>query len=119
MKAWIPPIRVCGGYFLGTLWAPQYQLSIVLNAAAYLRVVVDHAGASSDGGFQQDYHKAQIVSSWILGHDSEPAVVQRLPQAPDLNPVEILLMEAQTPSLQDGPKSPRNVSNSLKTSHEE
>lgn len=84
-----PSLRVCGGYILGTLWALQYRLSIVLNAAAYLRVVVDHAGPSTDGSFQQDYHKAQIIST----HDGEPAVVQQPPQTPDLRPVEILLME--------------------------
>lgn len=91
-----PPPHVCGGYFLGTLRALQYRLSIVLNAAAYLRVVVDHAGPSSDGSFQQDHHKAQIISR----HDGEPAVVQQPPPTPHLKPVEILLMEVQTTDLQ-------------------
>lgn len=105
----------CGVFSWHTL-GPSVPTEHCFNAAAFLRVVVDHAGCRLPGGLG---HKAQIISNWILGHDSEPAVAQRPPQAPDLSPVEVLLMEVQTPPFQYGPKSPRNVSNSLKASHEE
>ncbi len=94
---------------------------------------------SSDGYFQQDNapcHKAQIISDWFLEHDNEFTLLKWPPQSPDLNPIEhlwdvverdIRIMDVQPTNLQqlmlygcwwmlschNGPKSLRNVSNTL------
>ncbi len=89
--------------------------------------------------FQQDNapcHKAQIISDWFLEHDNEFTLLKWPPQSPDLNPIEQLwdvvereihIMDVQPTNLhatsvmlscQYGPKSLRNVSNTL-LNHEE
>lgn len=35
-------------------------------------------------------HKAQIISNWVLEHDSEFTKLKWPPQSPDLNPIEQL-----------------------------
>ncbi len=82
---------------------------------------------------QQDnapYHKAQIISDWFLEHDNEFTLLKLPPQLPDLNPNEHLwdVVERRFASwmcswqicsncvilsCQYGPKSLRNVSNTL------
>ncbi len=90
-----------------------------LNATAYLSIVADHVQPfmttvfpSSDGYFWQDNapcHKAQIISDWLLEHDSEFTLLKWSPQSPDLNPMEhlwdvmkreIRIMNAQPTNLQ-------------------
>ncbi len=79
---------------------------------------------SSDGYFQQDNapcHKAQIISDWFLEHDNEFTLLKWPPQSPDLSPIEHLwdVVEREIRilvmllSCQYGPKSLRNVSNTL------
>ncbi len=71
-------------------------------------------------------HKAQIISDWFLEHDNEFTLLKWPPQSPDLNPIEhlwdeIRIMDVQPTNLQQlrdvscqyGPKSLRNVSNTL------
>ncbi len=87
---------------------------------------------SSDGYFQQDNascHKAQIISDWFLEHDNEFTLLKWPLQSPDLNPIEhhwdvvereIRIMcsrqicsNCMMLSCQYGPKSLRDVSNTL------
>ncbi len=110
-----------------------------LNTTAYLSIVADHVHPfmttvylSSDGCFQLDnapYHKAQIISDWFLEHDNYFTLLKCPPQSPDLNPIEHLwdvngrftslkcsrqiCSNYMMLSCQYGPKSLRNVSNTL------
>ncbi len=111
-----------------------------LNATAYLSIAADNVHPfmttvypSSDGYFQKDNapcHKAQIISDWFLEHDNEFTFLKWPPQWPDLNPIEHLwdVVEREIASwmcsrqicsncvmlsCQYGPKSLRNVSNTL------
>lgn len=43
--------------------------------------------------FQQDNtpcHKTQIILNWLLEHDNEFTILKKLPQSPDLSPIEEL-----------------------------
>ncbi len=88
---------------------------------------------SSDDYFQHDNapcHKAQIISDWFLEHDNEFTLLKCPPQSPDLNKIEHFGMwwnwrfalwmcsrqicsNCAMLSCQYGPKSLRNVSNTL------
>ncbi len=116
--------------------APLVPIEHRLNATVYLSIVADHVHPfmttvypSSDGYFQQDNapcHKAQFISDWFLEHDNEFTLLKWPPQSPDLKPIEHLwdVVEREIHSrqicsncvmlsCQYGPKSRRNVSNTL------
>ncbi len=128
------------GIFSWHTLGPLVPIENHLNATAYLSIVADHVHPftttvypSSDGYLQQDnapYHKAQIISDWFLEHDNEFTLLKLPPQLPDLNPNEHLwdVVERRFASwmcsrqicsncvmlsCQYGPKSLRNVSNTL------
>ncbi len=128
-----------GDIFLAHLVPIEHRL----NATAYLSIVADHVHpfmttvyTSSDGYFQQDNapcHKAQIISDWFLEHDNEFTLLKWPPQSPDLNPTELfgtfgmwwngrfaswmcsrqICSNCVMLSCQYGPKSLRNVYNTL------
>ncbi len=129
------------GIFSWHTLGPSVPIEHCLNVTAYLSIVADHVYAfmttvypSSDDYFQQDNapcHKAQIISDWFLEHENEFTLLKWPPQSSDLNPVEHLwdvveweihIMDVQLHksvnnfvmlSCQYGPKSLRNVSNTL------
>ncbi len=131
-------VMVWGIFYWHTL-CPLVPIEHHLNATAYLSTVSDHVHpfmttvySSSDDYFQKDNapcHKAQIISDWFLEHDNEFTLLKWPPESPDLNPIEhlcdvvereICIMDVQqicsncvTLSCQYGPKSLRNVSNTL------
>ncbi len=109
------------------------------NTTAFLSIVADHVHPFMTTVyhllmyFQLDNaacHKAQIISDWFLEHDNEFTLLKRPPQSPDLNPIEHYGMwwdgrftswmcsrqicsNFVMLSCQYGPKSLRNVSNTL------
>ncbi len=128
------------GIFSWHTLGPLVPIEHRLNTTDYLSIVADHVLTfmttvypSSDEYFQQDNapcHKAQIISDWFLEHDNEFTLLKWPPQSPDLNPVEYFGMwwnrrftswrcsqqicsNCVMLSYQYGPKSLRNVSNTL------
>ncbi len=128
------------GIFSWHTLGPLVPIEHRLNTTDYLSIVADHVHPfmttvypSSDVYFQQDNapcHKAQIISDWFLEHDNEFTLLKWPPQSPDLNPVEYFGMwwnrrltswmcsrqicsNCVILSYQYGPKSLRNVSNTL------
>lgn len=69
------------GYFLGTVWAPEHQLSII-KAPQPTRATSVPLDQSTI--FYTPSHEAQILSNWFV----EFTALQRPPQRPDLNPTE-------------------------------
>ncbi len=70
---------------------------------------------SSDGYFQQDSHKAQIISDWFLERDNEFTLLKWLPQSPDLNPIEHLwdVVEREIPIMDVQPTNHINMDQNL------
>ncbi len=127
------------GIFSWHTLGPLVPIEHRLNATVYLSIVADHVHPfmttvypSSGGYFQQDNarHKAQIISDWFLEHDNEFTLLKWPPQSPDLNSIEhvwdvvereihVMMCSRQICSncvmlsCQYGPKSLRNVSNTL------
>ncbi len=133
MRVWIHPamsqqfrlvVVVCcngvGDIFLAH-FGPLVPIEHHLNTTAYLSIVADHVhpfittvNLSSGGYFQQDNapcHKAQIISDWFLEHDNEFTLLKWPPQSPDLS--RQICSNGVMLSCQYGPKSLRNVSNTL------
>ncbi len=121
---------------LGSLVPIEHRL----NTTAFLSIVADHVHPfmttvypSPDGYFQQDNapcHKAQIISKWFLEHGNEFTLLKWPPKSPDLNPIDHFVMwwngrftswmcsrqicsDCVMISCQYGPKSLRNVFNTL------
>ncbi len=124
------------GIFSWHTLGPLVPIDNHLNVIDYLSIVADHVHPfkttvypSSNCHFQQDNapcHKSQLISDWFLEHDNEFPLLKWPPQSPVLNPIEHLLdvvereiriMEVQPTNLQKscqyGPKSLRNVPNTL------
>ncbi len=122
-------VMVCGIFSWHTL-GPLVPIEHRLNATAYLNIVTDHVHPfmttvypSSDGYFQQDNapcHKAQIISDWFLEHDNEFTFLKWPPFGMWWNVrFASWMCSRQTCSncvmlsCQYGPKSLRNISNTL------
>ncbi len=126
----------CGGYFLAhfgslsTNWASFKRHSLpelLLTMSIPLWLQCTHLLMY----FQQDSTMSQssIISDWFLEHDNEFTLLKWPPQSPDLNPIEQLwdggtrftswmcsrqiCSNCVILSCQYGPKSLRNVSNTL------
>ncbi len=126
------------GFIYLAHFGPLSTIDLCLNTTAYLSIVADHIHPfmttvypSSDDYFQQDNapcHKAQIISDWFFEHENEFTLLKWPPQSSDLNTIfgiwwngrfaswmcsRQICSNCVMLSCQYGPKSLRNVSNTL------